>query len=365
MMIARDWHKGIQQLALYRFSGHSALSWVVAALLFIAVFILLKAAVRLSRKALRMANGRANGWPALLERAVGKTGSWFLAILAFVAASERLNLPPLVRTRLGDIGATALFVQAALWGHAFIKAGTDHYRTRTGDGERVTVVVALGLIATIILWIVIALAALNNLGVNVTALLAGFGVGGVAFALAVQTTLADFLASLSILFDKPFVLGDYIAIDAFAGTVEHIGLKTTHLRSPTGEQIIIANSDLVKSRVRNYKRMRDRTLTFTLYLTYENRHEVLARAPAVAEDVMKSDGRVRFLRAYFKDYQPQGLVFEVAYVVHEDHADIYMDVQHAINLALFRAFRDHGIEFARQGMVHIRHMPPGTAKELQ
>ena len=365
MMTTRNWDAAVAQLALYHFSGHSALSWLAAGLLFVAAFAVLKTAVHVSRKALRMAGRHRIGWPLLLERAVSKTSSWFLATLAFVAASERLSLPALTRTRIDDVGATALFIQAALWGHAFIRASTDHYRTRTGDGERVTVVVALGLIATIILWIVITLAALNNLGVNVTALLAGFGVGGVAFALAVQTTLADFLASLSILFDKPFVLGDYIAIDAFAGTVEHIGLKTTHLRSATGGQIIIANSDLVKSRVRNYKRMRDRTLTFTLYLTYENRHETLARATEVAEDVIKNDGRVRFLRGYFKDYQPQGLVFEVAYVVHEDYAGVYMDVQHAINLALFRAFHDHGIEFARQGTVNIRYTPSGTAEEPQ
>ncbi|MHB1671471.1 MAG: mechanosensitive ion channel family protein [Acidiferrobacter sp.] len=365
MMIPYPWHIEAERLTRDHFSGHSALSWLIAALLFIAVFAGLKAAVHVSRKALRMASRHRIGLPALLERTVSKTSSWLLATLAFVAASERLNLTSPTRTRLIDIGATALFIQLALWGHAFIRAGTDHYRTKTGDGERVTVVVALGLIATILLWVIITLAALNNLGVNVTALLAGFGVGGVAVALALQTTLADFLASLSILFDKPFVLGDYIAIDTFAGTVEHIGLKTTHLHSATGEQIIIANSDLVKSRVRNYKRMRERTLMFTLYLTYENRHEALANATRVAEDVIKSDGRVRFLRAYLKDYQPQGLVFEVAYVVNEDHADVYMDVQHAINLALFRAFHDRGIEFVRPGTVNIQYVPPATAKEPQ
>ncbi len=365
MTIAHRWHIEAERLDLYRLSGHSALSWLTAALLFLAVFAALQTLVHGGRKALRVAGGHRIGLPSLFERTVAKTSSWFLAILAFVVASERLNLTPLVRTRLLDIGATALFIQIAIWGHALIKASTDHYRTKTDDGERVTVVVALGLIATIVLWVVVTLVALNNLGVNVTALLAGFGIGGVAFALAVQTTLADFLASLSILFDKPFVLGDYIAIDTFAGTVEHIGLKTTHLRSPTGEQIIIANSDLAKSRVRNYKRMRDRTLTFTLHLTYENRHETLANAAEIAEGVIKNDGRIRFLRAYLKDYQPQGLVFEVAYMVNEDHANAYMDIQHAINLALFRAFHDHGIAFARQGTVNIHYAPQETAKEPQ
>ncbi len=238
-MTPLPWRFTGQSFASYRFSGHSMQAWVTAALLFVVVFALLKIAVLLGRKALRAAARNGLTWPPLLGRAAGKTSPWFLATLAAVAASERLRLPAPTRALVGDIAATAFFVQVALWGHALIRAGTDRYRTRTEDSERITIVVALGLIGTILLWLLLALAALDNLGVNVTALLTGFGIGGVALALAAQNTLADFFAFLRILFDKPFVLGDTIAIDAYTGTIEHIGLKTTHLRSPSGEQIII------------------------------------------------------------------------------------------------------------------------------
>ncbi|WP_297363029.1 mechanosensitive ion channel family protein [Acidiferrobacter sp.] len=361
-MITYYWQHLGEPLSHYRFSGHSALAWITTALLFAVIFTFLKTAVRLSRKILGAAAHGTAAWPALLDKAARQTKSWFLATLAAAAACYRLAPLGPSRALLGDIVVTALFVQAALWGHAFIKASIDYYRAQSQDGARSTVVVAVGLIATILLWLLLTLAALSNLGVNVTALLAGFGVGGIALALAVQSTLADFLASLWILFDKPFVLDDFIAIDAYMGTVEHIGLKTTRLRSPSGEQIIIGNSDIVKSRMRNYKRMRERTLVFTLYLAYENTHEALARATIVIEDIVRRDRRARFVRAHFTDYQPQGLAFEVAYCVGEDNIDAYRDVQHAINLAIFQAFREQGIELAHQLAVHAP-LPGLTAKE--
>ncbi len=362
-MITYYWQQLDQHLARYRFSGHSALAWITALLVFGLIFALLKAVLRMSQGILGAAAQGGATWPAFLDKAARHTHSWFLATLAAAAACERLTLPGPSRALLGDIVVTALFVQAALWGHAFIKAGIDHYRAHSQDGERSTVVVAMGLIATILLWLLLTLAALSNLGVNVTALLAGFGVGGVALALAVQSTLADFLASLWILFDKPFVLGDPIAIDTYTGTVERIGLKTTRLRGPAGEQIIISNSDIVKSRMRNYKRMRERTLVSTLYLTYENSHEVLARAATLIEGIVENDSRARFLRAHFTDYQPQGLIFEVAYSVREGYVDAYRDVQHAINLAIFHAFCEQGIEFAHQVVAHTQPLPAPIAKE--
>ncbi len=353
-----------QGLAHYRFSGHSALAWITAALIFGVIFVFLKAGLRVSRRILvATARGGAN-WPVFLDKAARHTHSWFLATLAAAAACERLTLPGPSQALLGDVVITALFVQTALWGHAFINASIDHYRARSHDGERSTIVVAMGLIATILLWLLLMLAVLSNLGVNVTALLAGFGVGGIALALAVQSTLADFLASLWILFDKPFVLDDPIAIDAYAGTVERIGLKTTRLRSPSGEQIIISNSDVVKSRIRNYKRMRERTLVSTLYLTYESGHEALARAATLIEGVVRKDNRARFLRAHFMDYQPQGLLFEVAYSVRETYGDAYRDVQHAINLAIFHTFHEQGIEFAHQVVAHTEPLPGPIAKEV-
>jgi len=355
-MIQTDWRAFHMQLTNDRFSGHSALSWLSAIGLFLVILIALKITLALAHKIL---DARAQHSPLLLffTRALQRTSPWILGIIALVVASHRLTLPAPTKAIFADIAASALFAQAALWGSALIRASIDHYRSKTVDGERVTTIVALGFIATILLWMLLTLAALNNLGVNVTALLAGFGVGGVALALAVQTTLADILASLSIMFDKPFVLGDYITIDSFGGTVEYIGLKTTHLRSPSGEQIIMSNSDLIKSRVRNFKRMRERTLTFTIYVTYENTHEKLTRIPMLIESVIKQESRARFMRAHFSDYQPLGLVFDVAYVLQGDYAENYRDVHQDLNLAIFRSFQEQGIEFARQVTAHTPRPP--------
>ena len=188
----------MQHLSGLRFSGHSAIAWLTALGLFLVFFGIFKTTLLLIRKTLRKRFHTNTAWAPFVVRAAGRTSSWFLAILALVAASERLSLSPHVRTILIDTGATAIFIQIAVWGSAFIRAGVEHYKTKAIDGERTTTMVALGFIATLLLWMLLTLVALNNLGVDVTALLAGFGVGGVAFALAVQTTLADILASLSI-----------------------------------------------------------------------------------------------------------------------------------------------------------------------
>lgn len=127
--------------------------------------------------------------------------------------------------------------------------------------------------------------------------------------------------------------------------------------------LFTGNSDLVKSRVRNYERMRERTLAFTLSLTYENSHEVLARAAGVIEDAIRNEARTRFVRAHFIDYQAQGLVFEVAYAVRESYADAYRKVRHAINLVIFRAFREQGVELAHQVAAHTQPLPGRTPKE--
>lgn len=365
-MTVSYWQHADKVLKASRFSGHSWLTWLGAAALAMAVFIVLKTVRRLGDRALVAASAHTErGWPRLLRRAVLKTSPWFLALVAILVASAPLALSPLTRAALIDIGTTALFLQVARWGHAMITAGIDHYRGHSTDSERVTVVVAAGLVATILLWTLLTLAALNNLGINVTALLAGFGVGGVALALAIQTTLADVLASFSIVFDKPFVLGDNIALDAYTGTVEHIGLKTTHLRSPSGEQIIIPNSDLVKGRVRNYKRMQNRTVTSTLYLTYENPPESVALAARVVEEVIRREGRACFLGTCFTDYQPQGLVLEIRYMIPKDYADAYKDIQQTINIGIFRAFHEQGIEFARQVTAHADWSPQPPAKEAR
>jgi len=196
------------------------------------------------------------------------------------------------------------------------------------------------------LWSVVLLLALDNLGMDVTALVAGLGVGGIAVALAAQNILADLFASISIVLDKPFVLGDFVVLDGFAGSVEHVGLKTTRVRSLTGEQLIFSNTDLLGSRLRNYGRMRERRIVFSVGVTYGTSREKLDKIPGILREAVESVPKARFDRAHFKAFGPSSLDFEIVYWVTLPDYAVYMDSQQAINLRIFDRFAAEGIEFA-------------------
>ncbi|HPK54642.1 MAG TPA: mechanosensitive ion channel family protein, partial [Smithellaceae bacterium] len=187
---------------------------------------------------------------------------------------------------------------------------------------------------------------LDNLGVNITGLVAGLGIGGIAVALAVQNILGDLLASLSIVLDKPFVIGDSIVVDSFSGTVEHIGLKTTRIRSISGEQLVFSNNDLLKSRIQNYKRMQERRVVFGFGVTYQTPLEKLPLINRIIREIIAAQPNSRFERVHFKEYGDSALNYEVVYFVMTPEYGIFMDVQETINLEIFRRFQEEGIEFA-------------------
>jgi small-conductance mechanosensitive channel len=192
----------------------------------------------------------------------------------------------------------------------------------------------------------VLLLALDNLGVDITALVAGLGVGGIAVALAVQNVLGDLFASLSITLDRPFVLGDFIIVGDYLGNVERIGVKSTRLRSLGGEQIIVSNADLLNSRVRNYGRMDERRVLFTLGVTYETPRKKLERIPAMVREIIEHQQHARFDRCHFAKYGDFALGFEAVYYVLSPDYNLYMDIQQAINFAIHAAFEDAQIEFA-------------------
>jgi small-conductance mechanosensitive channel len=187
---------------------------------------------------------------------------------------------------------------------------------------------------------------LDNLGFNITTLVASLGIGGIAVALAVQNILGDLFASLSIVLDKPFVIGDVINVNGVIGTVEYVGLKTTRVRSIGGEQIIFSNADLLKSRIHNLKRMETRRVAFTVGVTYDTLEPQLRTIPALLAEIVKAQPQVRFDRAHFIGLGPSSLNFEVVYIVNTaDHA-VHMDVQQEVYFQLVKVFAEHGIEFA-------------------
>ncbi|MEO0578147.1 MAG: mechanosensitive ion channel family protein, partial [Pseudomonadota bacterium] len=187
---------------------------------------------------------------------------------------------------------------------------------------------------------------LSNLGVNITALVAGLGVGGIAIALAAQNILGDLFASLSIILDKPFVVGDFLAVDSYLGSVERVGIKTTRLRSLSGEQLVFSNNDLLGSRVRNYGRLHERRIVFSIGVTYETTPAKLKAIPTILREAVEAEQDVRFDRAHFKSYGDFALIFEIVYYVLVADYNRYMDIQQSINFALFERLAEEGVAFA-------------------
>ncbi len=242
----------------------------------------------------------------------------------------------------------ALLAQAALWGDALVRSYLMRQakrRTETDAGVATTLL-ALAFLARTAVWSVVILLILANLGIDVTAMVAGLGIGGIAIALAAQNILGDLFASASIMLDKPFLLGDFIVVGADMGTVEHIGLKTTRVRSLSGEQLIFANSELLKCRIRNFKRMNERRIVFGIGITYETPAEQVAVIPAMFREAVESQSATRFDRAHFKRFGDSALEFEVVYYVLAADYNIFMDIQQAINLAILRRFAAERIAFA-------------------
>ncbi len=188
--------------------------------------------------------------------------------------------------------------------------------------------------------------------------MAGLGIGGIAVALAVQNILGDLFASLSIVLDKPFVIGDFIIVNEFLGTVEHIGLKTTRIRSLSGEQVIFSNADLLRSRIRNFKRMFERRVTFSIGVTYQTPSDKLERISALLKEIVVKQPKARFDRAHFKEFGDSALIYEVVYYVQNPDFNVYMDIQQAINIEIVRRFEEESIEFAYPTRtIHVKQEP--------
>lgn len=279
---------------------------------------------------------------------LGKTRSFFVIVVSLYCASLALELPDPVRRIVGMIFVVALLLQVGFWGNAIIVFFLNRMvqKRMAEDAAGATTLAALGFLGRLILWSGVLLVALDNVGVNITGLATGVGIGGIAIALAVQNVLGDLFASLSIVLDRPFVIGDFIIVDGFLGTVEHIGLKTTRLRSLSGEQVIFSNTDLLKSRIRNYKRMYERRVVFSLGIVYQTPVKKVEASADILKSIIEKEATAKFDRAHFKEFGDSALVYEVVYYVKSPDFNVYMDTQQRINLGIIRRFQEEGIEFA-------------------
>ena len=222
----------------------------------------------------------------------------------------------------------------------------NKYIKKTKDKQNNSIVKVITGIIRILLWLIGILLILQNLGVNVTSLIASLGIGGLAVALALQTVLSDLISSISIYMDKPFEVGDFITIGSNSGTVEKIGLKTTRLKSMKGEELIVSNKELTSVRVQNFKRLEKRREAFTFGVSYETSAEKLEKIPTILKEIIEKQALASFDRCHFSKYSDSSLDFDtVFYVATQDYAE-FMDVKQKINLAIFTAFEKESIEFA-------------------
>lgn len=342
--------------------GNTVRRWllaaVVAALSALAMFLLLQ---KLKRRAEAWRQRTDRPWLGVTARLLGGAKPWFLLATAAYFGSLVVVLPANAAAVVTSIAVIALLLQAALWGDAMVHYAIARHADKhlATDAASVTLMSALGFIARMTMWTVAALLALENLGVNITALVAGLGIGGVAVALAAQNVLGDLFASLSIVLDRPFVLGDYIVVGQDMGEVEHIGMKTTRVRTPAGDQLIFSNADLLKSRIRNCKRMTERRVVFPLGVASNTPPEVLAAIPDLLRKAIEGRPQTRFDRAHLKEISAGAIVFETAFAVaSSDHA-LYLGLQQEINLAILRSLAELGVSLAHPRQIIVLESPPG------
>jgi small-conductance mechanosensitive channel len=347
---------------------NSPTEFLVASGIFVAVLTLLLIVRPLVRKyAEKMRRTERREFLEIPMQVLSRTTFLFLLAVSLYFGLRSLELGEALNTAINSIITITAFVQFGLWAAAAVHAWIERRRTTAADRAVVGSLSIISFLAGVVIWALVLLAALDNLGVNITALVAGLGIGGVAVALALQNVLGDLFASLSIALDRPFVVGDFLALDNFLGSVEYIGIKTTRLRSLDGEQIILSNSDILKSRVRNYGRMSERRVQFTTRLHFATPVELIERVPGLIREIIESQKETRFDRSHFLRHGDAALEFETVYYVLTADFNRYMDIQQAINLQMHRRLAEINVEFAYplQKVMMVRPQEPAEANEME
>lgn len=333
----------------YQLFGNPLREWTISLGVLVVTLALLFVVRRLVRTRLqKLADDGDRVSFKVARHIVGQTKGWFLMLIAANLALRSIDASATFDTVFGRLLLIGMLVQMGLWATAGLGRFMLLRRQKQmeEDAGAVAAMDVVSFLTRVAVWAIIFLLTLDNVGINITALVAGLGVGGIAVALAAQNIISDLFASLSIVLDKPFVLGDFLIIDDLAGNVEKVGLKTTRVRSLSGEQLVFSNNDLLKCRIRNYGRMFERRIAFTIGVVYQTPAEKLEQIPRIVEDIMLKQESARFDRAHFQRFGDFSLNFEIVYYVESSDYRLYMDIQQAVNLEIYRRFADAGIEFA-------------------
>jgi small-conductance mechanosensitive channel len=303
--------------------------------------------------------------PALAKQIARRTGLLFLIFLAAWLTPQFVAFPARYASRIDQtlnyVAIVTLFLQVGIWCNIAINYWSHSYIQRHNrDRADATTIQALSVLIKVALWVVLAILTLEEgFRQNVTALVAGLGVGGIAVAFALQNVLSDLFAAMAIVTDKPFVLGDAIQVDSFSGKVEHIGLKSTRVRSDTGEQIVFGNSDLLKGRIRNFGRINERQAVLTTRVSGSTEPDKLARIPGIIREIVEGIPNTRFVRSSMSAVGDSTIDFTTVYYLTDPAYQVYVDAQQAVMLELMRRFKADGTKLGVQLEAAVREKAGG------
>jgi small-conductance mechanosensitive channel len=295
-------------------------------------------------------------WRATTLECFAATNQIFIVVLALLVALTQIELPPKIESIPFRGLVLAFAIQSGIWSaHALSSWAKRKHQVsvENGDGAAVTSLGVLSRVTQFAIWVTVTLLVLDNLGINISALITSLGIGGVAVALALQNILGDMFASLSIALDRPFAVGDFVVVDNYMGTVKHVGVKTTRVQSLSGEELIFANNDLLKSRIHNFKRMKDRRVIFSLGVSYENDPDSLDALCQHLRSLIEAEPKTRLDRVNIKCLSESSVTIEVVYYVLEPDFNLYMDIQHRLNLAILRYCAEFDIRFGHPVRRHV------------
>ena len=327
--------------------GNSLKQWFIALGMVVTVQTILLVIRSVTSKALiTLSRKTSTDWDDFLTGLVCNTRTFFLLAFAFYIGTLPLEFSGNIQNLVNKIPFLALIVQVSLWGNDTIRFTLKKYLEAKSSNLAQTVIGPLEVIAKSLLFGILFLLILDNFGVDITALITGLGIGGVAVALAAQSMLGDLFAAIAIIIDQPFVVGDFIVSGEYMGTVEYIGMKTTRLRSLSGELLVFSNSDLIQSRLKNYRNMYERRILFTIGVTYDTPEEKLEKIADWLKNIIEAQENIRFDRSHFARFGDSALIYEAVYFVLDRELIVYMDIHHQINLEITRKLRSEGVEFA-------------------
>lgn len=299
-------------------------------------------------------------WRDIFARTIAKTSLFFIVMCAAELVAEHAQTPPNLLSAINFLFVIAATVQAAIWARELILGFIEH-RVGAGDehGNLGSAIGIIRLLVTIALFAVALIVILDNLGVNVTGLVAGLGIGGIAIGLAAQGIFSDLFAALAIIFDKPFRKGDTIHFGDLTGTVEEIGLKTTRIRSLQGEQVIVSNTKLLEERVHNYAHFNRRRIVLHFGVTYQTPPDMLARIPAEVEELVNARDLGTYDRCHAFQFGDSSIDYELVFYVETADMPAGMQTRQDIMIAMMRRFAELNVEFAYPTQTTFTAAPDG------